>query len=188
MTGSSAALKLRVANASDANAVATLHAESWRHHYRGAYSDACLDGNVAEDRLAVWSERLSQPDPNGYTILAVERGGLVGFAHTIFDEDPTWGALLDNLHVRHDRKREGVGTRLMTVTAKALLERPTRAGLYLWVLEQTVAAQAFYRPRRDLCGPAPREPARWGPRPPSRIAGGPTLRLAQPGDASRPFR
>ncbi len=30
-------------------------------------------------------------------------GGLIGFAHTAFDEDPTWGALLDNLHVAHGR-------------------------------------------------------------------------------------
>ena len=39
--------------------VATLHAESWRRHYRGAYSDAYLDGDVVADRLEVWGERMA---------------------------------------------------------------------------------------------------------------------------------
>lgn len=58
----------RLANPSDAEAIATLHAGSWRRHYRGAYSDAFLDGDVVSDRLAVWAERLREPDPLSYTI------------------------------------------------------------------------------------------------------------------------
>lgn len=30
---------------------------------------------------------------------------LVGFGHTIFEHDVRWGALLDNLHIRHAEKR-----------------------------------------------------------------------------------
>jgi hypothetical protein len=37
-------VRIRVADSSDAPAIAALHAESWRRHYRGAYSDAFLDG------------------------------------------------------------------------------------------------------------------------------------------------
>jgi len=37
----------RPARASDSEAIAALHADSWRRHYRGAYSDAFLDGDVA---------------------------------------------------------------------------------------------------------------------------------------------
>ena len=64
-----------------AAAVATLHAESWRRHYRGAYSDAFLDGDVFADRLAVWTKRLREADPRRCTILA-EDESLVGFANT----------------------------------------------------------------------------------------------------------
>ncbi|MDQ6849097.1 MAG: hypothetical protein M3070_03765 [Actinomycetota bacterium] len=31
-------------------------------HYRNAYSDAFLDGDVAADRLTVWTDRLREPD------------------------------------------------------------------------------------------------------------------------------
>jgi len=139
-------LRFRLASPADAKAVADLHADSWRRHYRGAYSDAFLDGDVVADRLAVWTDRLREPDPRRCTILA-EDGGLIGFANTFFDEDPTWGALLDNLHVADGHKRRGIASRLLALTAEALTERPERTGLYLWVLEQNVDAQAFYEAR-----------------------------------------
>jgi ribosomal protein S18 acetylase RimI-like enzyme len=142
--------RFRRAGADDAEAIALLHAESWRRHYRGAYSDAFLDGDVVADRLAVWTERLREPDPRRCTILA-EDSGLVGFANTFFDEDPTWGALLDNLHVAGRHKRRGIASRLLALTAAAVTERPERSGLTLWVLEQNVEARAFYEARHGRC-------------------------------------
>ncbi|HEY8745743.1 MAG TPA: GNAT family N-acetyltransferase [Chloroflexota bacterium] len=140
----------RLAGPADAEAVANLHAASWRRHYRDAYSDAFLDGDVGADRLAVWTDRLWQPDPQRCTILA-EEGSLVGFATTVFDDDPTWGALLDNLHVADGHKRRGIGSRLLALTADAVIARPEKTGLYLWVLEQNVDAQAFYHARGGRC-------------------------------------
>ena len=136
--------RLRLATAADAKALAELHAESWRRHYRGAFSDAFLDGEVAVDRLAVWSERLREPDPRRCTIVA-EADRIVGFANTIFEDDPAWGALLDNLHVADGQQRRGIGSRLVAMTARAVMAHPRGSGLYVWVLEQNDGAQAFYR-------------------------------------------
>ncbi|HEX3510288.1 MAG TPA: GNAT family N-acetyltransferase [Solirubrobacteraceae bacterium] len=143
-------LRFRPAEPGDAPAVAALHADSWRRHYRGAYADRFLDGDVHGDRLAVWTKRLSAAHPDRCTILA-EGPALVGFANTYFDEDPQWGALLDNVHVAAARKRQGIGSRLLALTAAAVLERPAPTGLYLWVLEQNTAAQAFYGARGGRC-------------------------------------
>ena len=142
--------RFRLAGPSDAEAVANLHADSWRRHYRGAYSDAFLDGDVVADRRAAWTDRLREPDPRRCTIHA-EAGGLVGFANTHFDDDPRWGALLDNLHVADGHQRRGIASRLLALTAEAVMERPERTGLYLWVLEQNVEAQAFYEARGGRC-------------------------------------
>jgi len=140
--------QFRLAGLGDAAAVAALHADSWRRHYRGAYSDAFLDGDVPADRLAVWSERLAQTDPMRSTILAEQDRQLAGFAHVIFEEDARWGALLDNMHVVAGLKRRGIGSSLLALSATAVMQRPKGAGLYLWVLEQNVDAQAFY----EACG------------------------------------
>jgi ribosomal protein S18 acetylase RimI-like enzyme len=154
-------MKYRTAGAHDVDAIALLHADSWRRNYRGAYLDSFLDGEVLADRLAVWTDRLTQPWSNQYTIVAELDGAVVGFAHTILDNDPTWGALLENLHVAHNLKRQGSGTRLMSETAGVLLERRPSMGLYLWVLEQNTTAQGFYDARggtiveRAVRGPFP---------------------------------
>lgn len=137
--------RFRVATAADADSVAELHAESWRRHYRGAYADAFLDGDVRADRLRVWRERLCDHDPDRYTLLA-ERDGLIGFANTYLGADRAWGALLDNLHVAAPYQRSGVGSCLLALTAEVVVARaaahPSR--LHLWVLEQNHAAQRFY--------------------------------------------
>ncbi len=144
------ALQFRVAGPDDARAAAELHADSWRRHYRGAYSDAFLEGDVLADRLAIWADRLGEADAQRYTILA-ENEGLVGFANTFFDGDSRWGALLDNLHVATGHKRRGIGARLLALTAEAVAQRPPPSGLYLWVLEQNRDAQAFYEAQGGAC-------------------------------------
>jgi ribosomal protein S18 acetylase RimI-like enzyme len=141
-------LQLRSASPADSERVAWLHADSWRRHYRGAYSDAFLDGDVEADRRAVWARRLQDPDVASATIIAEQSAeSLVGFVHVVFEDDPRWGALIDNIHVAVGCQRGGVGTRLMAAAAEAVIERRASGGLYLWVLERNVAAQAFYEAR-----------------------------------------
>ena len=134
----------RVATADDIEKIASLHAESWRRNYRGIYADAYLDGPVSDERLAVWTERLHAPKPEDHTVLAEEAGALIGFVHTILGHDPTWGALLDNLHVVHERKRGGLGRQLMAISAEVVVDRTPGSGLYLWVLEDNRPAQSFH--------------------------------------------
>jgi len=139
-------MQLRTATSADAVAVAVLHADSWRRHYRGAYDNDYLDGDVFGERRAVWTERLAKIDLNvARTILAVEGDAVLGFAHVIFDDDPVFGALVDNLHVTFDHKRGGIGTQLMVASARAVLERTRPTGMYLWALEMNAAGRAFYR-------------------------------------------
>ena len=160
--------------------IARLHAESWRRHYRGAYADAFLDGDVEPERRHEWSRRLQEPDRGGAaTILAEQGGSLLGFVHVIFDDDPTWGALVDNIHVAVAGQRSGLGTRLMAAAAEAVFEREPDSGLYVWVLEQNTLAQAFYEARGGRC--VERVPAAAPGGVAERLAGAPfKLRYAWP--------
>jgi ribosomal protein S18 acetylase RimI-like enzyme len=137
-------LHFRTADPDDAASVAALHTDSWRRHYRGAYSDSFLDGDVLSDRQSVWSARLA--DPSGTTtIIAEEAGVLIGFVHVAHDADESWGSLLDNLHVVNDRRRGGIGTHLLRRAARSVVEKSSRPAMYLWVLEQNGDAQRFYQ-------------------------------------------
>jgi ribosomal protein S18 acetylase RimI-like enzyme len=154
-------MELREATAGDIEAVAGLHADSWRRNYRGAFLDSFLDGDVFAERVEVWTDRLTHPEPTSFTIVAEHDGDFLGFSYTKLDEDPRWGALLDNLHVTHAHKRLGIGSRLVAETARELGARAPHSGLYLFVLEQNTAAQAFYAARggievdRAIRGPFP---------------------------------
>jgi GNAT superfamily N-acetyltransferase len=136
-------LRFRAAGVDDAGQIAVVHAENWRRHYRGAYADSFLDGDVTADRRSVWSARLATP-AHTTTVLAEHDGRLVGFVHVVFDEDPRWGSLVDNLHVVHDRRRTGIGSQLLRRAAEAVSRQATTHGMYLWVLRQNTAAQRFY--------------------------------------------
>ena len=169
--------RLRLATAADAKALAELHAESWRRHYRGAYSDAFLDGEVAVDRLAVWSERLRDPDPRRCTIVA-EADRIVGFANTIFEDDPAWRALLDNLHVADGQQRRGIGSRLVAMTARAVdgasgRKRPVRLGPRAKRRRAGLLSGAGRHAARSCAGFASRRDSE----PADRLAGEAALRL-----------
>src|SRR5882757_8987456 len=174
--------QFRVGGSEDAESVALLHADSWRRHYRGAYADAFLDGDLVADRRSVWSARLAAPDANSTTLVAEDDRGLAGFVHVVFDHDDRWGSLIDNLHVAADRRRTGLGTALLARAAQAVTARATGPALYLWVLEQNTSAQRFY----EAAGGTPVEKA---PTPPpggvpARLNGSPArLRFTWP-DAS----
>jgi GNAT superfamily N-acetyltransferase len=140
----SAELKFRTAGRGDAQAIAALHADSWQRHYRGAFSDAFLDDEAPGFLADQWTRRLAEPDPRDRTILAELDGAVAGLAHTVLDHSESWGALLDNLHVAYGLKRQGIGTRLLAMTARTVLRERPSSGLHLWVLEQNAGARAFY--------------------------------------------
>jgi ribosomal protein S18 acetylase RimI-like enzyme len=134
----------RVAHASDAEIVASLHARSWRENYRGSYADAFLDGDLVGERLGVWRERLNRPAENQFVLVAFEGGAPVGFICAYGADDPEWGSLIDNLHVVREAKGRGVGASLMRRTGGWLAERYAGAGVFLWVLETNASAIGFY--------------------------------------------
>jgi GNAT superfamily N-acetyltransferase len=137
---------VRIAKAADAHAIAMLHAESWRSAYRGILSDAFLDGPIFAERRALWEARLSgePPIPSQHVALAERDGEATAFVCVQLDADPTWGALLDNLHVSPSAKGLGLGRRLMAEAATWVLRQRPDSRLHLWVYEQNLPARRFY--------------------------------------------
>jgi GNAT superfamily N-acetyltransferase len=175
-------LRLRPAGVDDAARIADLHADSWRRHYRGAYADSFLDGDVAADRRAVWSARLATPAGTDTTV-AERDGRMVGFIHVVLDDDAVWGSLVDNLHVVHDQHRSGIGTRLLARAAQAVVDRAGGNAMFLWVLRQNTAAQQFYGASGAVCTETATVSPPGGD--PDRLNGTPVkLRMAWPDSSS----
>jgi GNAT superfamily N-acetyltransferase len=135
---------LRRACRDDADAIADLHAGSWRATYRGAMRDDYLDADVSAERRGVWRERLIAPAANQHVMVAVDGAVLAGFGCAYGADDERFGTQLDNLHVRRDRQGEGIGRDLIAAVAAWCTEHHPDVGLYLWVVEQNVGARRFY--------------------------------------------
>ena len=137
-------MNYRNATPSDADGIARLHNASWQDAYRGLFSDDFLANEALSDRQAVWNQRLAEPNPDQFVMVAEASSTLLGFICLFVGHDDQYGALLDNLHIAPGKQRQGIGTQL-TRSAMAWL-RKTDPGcrMYLWVFTNNVNAIRFY--------------------------------------------
>jgi GNAT superfamily N-acetyltransferase len=139
------AISYRQAARHDAEAIAGLQTENWQAAYRGMLPDAYLDGPVASERLALWRSRLASPGAGRLFVLLAESGEeLVGFVCVLLDEEPQWGACLDNLHVLPGWRGRGIGRALFGRAARWVNSVVPGWGMHLWVLEANLDARRFY--------------------------------------------
>lgn len=141
---SSDSIVLRITRADDGAAIGALHAASWRLAYRGLLSDSYLDTLAETERIGHWQWILSQPDERRLVLLAESGADLAGFVCVLLDEEPSWGACLDNLHVRPGLTGQGLGARLFARAAAWVAAMEPGWPMHLWVLEANHGARRFY--------------------------------------------
>jgi len=147
-----ATLMIRSAEPADANAVARLHTASWRTAYRFILSEAYLE-NAHVERAQYWQTRMAAWDPaQSFLALAEQDGEAVGFACVMADAEPEHGALLDNLHVRPDIKRGGIGRRLLMQAGAWVAATRPGTPMHLTVYLANENAIGFYRRIGGIAG------------------------------------
>jgi ribosomal protein S18 acetylase RimI-like enzyme len=139
-----APMSFRLAQPTDAPAIAALHAASWATTYADILSADWLANDVAANRLHVWTQRFAARDPALRVLLAQDDEGLAGFVSLFLAADPQWGTHVDNLHVRPGLKRQGLGRRLLGAAARLALAEAPGQGLDLFVYTANTAARGFY--------------------------------------------
>ena len=86
---------IRPASVADADAIAALHAASWRSAYRGIFKDSTLGPVLDDERRTHWSSKLAAMTADDTVLIA----GDIGFIAVWAKGDPGFGAYIDNLHV-----------------------------------------------------------------------------------------
>ena len=136
---------LQLARTEDADAIAALHAESWRSAYRGLVPDVILGDTLDAERQKAWRDRFASADPERrFTLLAVSNDRLVGFTCVLADADPPHGPLLDNLHVKPGWRGHGIGARLLHESRLWVRQITPSQPMHLWVIEGNAPSRAFY--------------------------------------------
>jgi GNAT superfamily N-acetyltransferase len=122
-----------------------LHAESWRTTYRSILPDAYLGQEIFKERKRFWRGRFLAPGMDRrYVLLAELAKGLVGFVCVLLDEEPEWGACLDNLHARSKFEGQGLGRQLFTKATEWVMEKESVWPIHLWVFKSNHAGRRFY--------------------------------------------
>jgi GNAT superfamily N-acetyltransferase len=144
---------VRPGTADDLQAIAALHAESWRSAYRGLVPDDVLGDGLDAERLQFWRDRFASPHSERRVVFAAVHGQvLVGFACVLADSDPAHGPLLDNLHVKPGWRGHGIGARLLHEARTWSRAIASGQPMHLWVLEGNAAARGFYTSQGGIEG------------------------------------
>jgi ribosomal protein S18 acetylase RimI-like enzyme len=131
---------IRTATIADADAIAALHAASWRSAYRGILKDSTLGPTLDEDRRRHWCGELAAMAPADTVLIADGLGFIAAWA----EGDAGFGAYIDNLHVHPERRSAGLGRQLLGAAMRRVAERG-EARAYLWVFDGNTRAIEFYR-------------------------------------------
>jgi GNAT superfamily N-acetyltransferase len=139
-------VRVRLARAADAGAIARVHLHSWRAAYAGVLPARYLTGLDPAELTQSWRGRL-MPDSRG--IWVAERDGeVIGFARAgacAGDDDSLVGFAgeLSLLYVHPDHVGTGVGSALFRRADASLAAHPCY-WLVVWVVEKNLEARGFY--------------------------------------------
>ncbi len=134
----------QIAQPSDLEAIATLHAQSWQQNNRGILDDYFLDHLIHASRLKVWTEIFANPVDNQHIITAKDNGKLCGFTRLFNKKESKYGIYLDSLHVSKNWKGKGIGRHLMSLAGKWVATKYPNQGMNLLVLAENTPAIDFY--------------------------------------------
>jgi len=136
---------VRFANIEDADAIATVHVQSWQETYRGLMPDSVLDTLSVERRAKLWRHVLEESTEERPVIAVAEHSGqIVGFANYGKERegDSNFEGELAALYVLKAFHGQGLGRRLVQRSAAGLLNLGM-SSMRLWVLKGN-PAQKFY--------------------------------------------
>jgi ribosomal protein S18 acetylase RimI-like enzyme len=141
--------RIRLADLSDAAALAQVHEATWRETYAGLMSEQMLDALTADARAAAWGRILSGEAGGLATVYVAEREGrLVAFGSCGPQRDEAFAAAgyageFTSVYVLKSDQRRGLGTRLMRAMMSDLADREL-LGFTLWVPRENIPARSLY--------------------------------------------
>lgn len=133
---------IRLAEVSDAAAIAQVHVQSWLETYEGIVPKEYLASLSEKERVPLWQDWLTRDIS---VFVAEIDGEVVGFAGGGAIREPlnTYDSELYPLYVLRDLQGRGLGKALLSVVVEALLQKGYKSML-VWVLEENPAVH-FYK-------------------------------------------
>ncbi len=138
-------MRVREATRDDAAAIAQLHLDNWRGHYRGMMPDDALDAITYASRLAHWDGVFADGSEFVYVIEEGDGRQVRGIASggAVLHDEPDYRGELYVLHVRPEMRGQGAGRALVGAIARRLADESI-GSMLVWVLRDNHSARRFY--------------------------------------------
>lgn len=136
-------MEIKVAEYSDFERIAHLHALSWQINYADILDKDYLANEALQDRLLIWQTRLTNPPFNQHILLIEEGGVLCGFICAFGNHDFEKGTIIESLHIDPKHQGRGLGRLLVKEMATWIERYFPDNGVYLEVLEKTNKPSIF---------------------------------------------
>ena len=136
---------IRQASLVDLQHIAALHAKSWQENYHTVLSAQYLEELVHNERLELWTKRLTAPKDNQCVLVIEVEGNFSGFICVYGGNHLEYGSIIDNLHIVSKIKGQGLGSALIKAATEWLATNYSTQGIYLEVLECNTNAIGFYQ-------------------------------------------
>lgn len=127
-------MTVRLAEVSDAPAVASVHVQTWQSAYRGLVPDSELESLSVEQRTAMWEQAI----PHGGVWVALVDDAVVGFIAIGPSDEPDATFKGYALYVLPSASGRGLGLAL----GRAALEG--KQDVVLWVFEENTRTRRLY--------------------------------------------
>jgi len=139
-------IPVRSAVATNVDAIARVHIDSWRSTYRGLVPDAVLDGLSFERRRDWWQGILNGPQGADVLVAEDHEGRMAGFAYFGAERgnDPLYRGELYAIYLLKEHQQKGIGRMLVKAAAGGLLARDLDTML-VWVLSANPARHFYER-------------------------------------------
>ncbi len=138
-------LSVRPAKPCDANAIATIHVDTWKKTYKGLVPQSFLDTLDVHEKSKFWAEKLGNQDKNFHCYVAQAENNVIGFScgGPNRTKGTSYKGELYAIYVSKKKQKEGVGKMLFQKTVSRLAEDGFDSML-IWVIEKNPSI-GFYQ-------------------------------------------
>ena len=142
-------VEIRLAEISDAEAIAKVQNSGWQNAYAGLIPDLVLQNLSLEARRKSWEESIKTPPAGSQILLACIEGevqGFMGFGPSRDEEGLCKCGEIYTFYVNLEYQNRGLGKALMKAGLN-FLKAEGHSEIQLWAIEGNTLAQNWYESR-----------------------------------------
>lgn len=137
---------VREATFEDAEAISTIHVNTWKNTYKDLVDEKDLTNMTYENRIILWETVLRMDKEKQCTFVIQDDDKVVGFISGGPERTKrfNYDSEIYNIYILDEYQKEGLGSQLLEVFAKEMIDYGHQS-LLVWILKHNPSSQFYER-------------------------------------------